>query len=268
MYVVLVDAHSKWLEVFPMSDLTARNLLAVLRRLFAQFGLPRELVSDNGPQLVRCKEYLDFCLQNGIKASTGAPHHPATNGQAENAVAWGKRSLEKTILEKQDVHSALCRFLLMYKNMPHSTTKVAPVKSMFGRLLRTRLSLSAPVHKPKKESGLVKQAKSSVAYKQMAAERLSGSREPVYNVGDSVLARGYGKGKMSWNIGKVVQKLGTRTYVVKLSDGRQMKRHCNQLWKDKIVKFPVLEPSDPLSICCVWIWKRLIRLWIAKPSLP
>ena len=50
MFLVVVDAHSKWPEVIQMSTTTSTNTIEALRRLFAAYGLPRQLVSDNGPQ--------------------------------------------------------------------------------------------------------------------------------------------------------------------------------------------------------------------------
>ena len=51
-YLIAVDAHSKWPEVQEMKSTTAAKTIEVLRHLFARFGLPEQLVSDNGPQFV------------------------------------------------------------------------------------------------------------------------------------------------------------------------------------------------------------------------
>lgn len=48
--MIVVDAHSKWLEVIPMKSTTTEKTLEVLHNLFAAYGLPEQLVSDNGPQ--------------------------------------------------------------------------------------------------------------------------------------------------------------------------------------------------------------------------
>jgi len=49
MFMIIVDAHSKWLEVFPMKSITTIKTLEILGSLFATYGLPYQLVSDNGP---------------------------------------------------------------------------------------------------------------------------------------------------------------------------------------------------------------------------
>ena len=52
MYFAVVDSHSKWLEVIPMTSTTSGKTVEVLRFLCARHGLPKELVSDSGPQFV------------------------------------------------------------------------------------------------------------------------------------------------------------------------------------------------------------------------
>ena len=52
MLLVVVDAHSKWPEVYIMNSTTSTRTITALRDIFARFGLPKQLVSDNGPQFV------------------------------------------------------------------------------------------------------------------------------------------------------------------------------------------------------------------------
>lgn len=53
-----------------------------LRKLFAAYGLPEQMVSDNGPQFVS-DEFERFTKENGIKHVKCAPYHPASNGAVE-----------------------------------------------------------------------------------------------------------------------------------------------------------------------------------------
>ncbi len=50
-YLIIVCANSKWLEVIMMNSITISKTNRALRSKFAQFGIPEEVVSDNGPQL-------------------------------------------------------------------------------------------------------------------------------------------------------------------------------------------------------------------------
>lgn len=48
----LVDSHSKWIEVTHMTSTSAKSTIDQLRKRFAAYGLPEEVVSDNGPQFI------------------------------------------------------------------------------------------------------------------------------------------------------------------------------------------------------------------------
>ena len=50
MFLVVVDACTKWPEVVIMSDTTVEKTVDALRAIFATHGLPEQVVSDNGPQ--------------------------------------------------------------------------------------------------------------------------------------------------------------------------------------------------------------------------
>ena len=80
MWFVLVDACSKWPEVISMTSTTAEKTIDVLRQLFARFGLPNNIVTDNGPQF-SATEFKEFCSNNGISHTLIAPYHPSSNAK-------------------------------------------------------------------------------------------------------------------------------------------------------------------------------------------
>ena len=81
-YHIVVDAHSKWPEVVEMGSTTTAATIRQLRRIFASYGLPEKLVSDNGPQFT-ASEFAMFLRKNGVKNVQSAPYHPASNVAAE-----------------------------------------------------------------------------------------------------------------------------------------------------------------------------------------
>ena len=85
MYFLAVDAHSKWHEVFELNQTTSSKTIAVLRHLFAKYGIPEQIVSDNGPQFVS-KEFEVFMKANGVKHTRCSPYHPSSNGAGERLV--------------------------------------------------------------------------------------------------------------------------------------------------------------------------------------
>lgn len=94
MFLVLVDAFSKWLDVIAMNAITSSVTIEKLQGIFATHGLPQIIVTDNGRSFVS-EEFQSFCHANGIRHITSAPYHPATNGLAERAVQSFKQGLKR-----------------------------------------------------------------------------------------------------------------------------------------------------------------------------
>ena len=84
-YLLVVDAHSKWPEIIEMNSTTTNKTITELRKMFAAYGLPAQLVSDNGPQFT-AEQFANFMQVNGIKHIKYAPFHPASNGAVERLV--------------------------------------------------------------------------------------------------------------------------------------------------------------------------------------
>ena len=126
-YLIIVDAHSKWPEVVGMKSTTAGATIKALRRLFAAYGLPNQLVSNNGPQFTST-EFAYFLKANGIKHIKCVPYHPSSNGCAERFVQTFKRALRADDYRGLTAEQRLMAFLLTYRSSPHSTTGVPPCK--------------------------------------------------------------------------------------------------------------------------------------------
>ncbi|KAL5267338.1 hypothetical protein ACHWQZ_G004399 [Mnemiopsis leidyi] len=68
MYLIVVDAFSKWIEAINMkSSTTSSSTIRELRKLFATHGLPVMFCSDNAQQL-KSEEIRQFLRNNGIQA--------------------------------------------------------------------------------------------------------------------------------------------------------------------------------------------------------
>ena len=141
MLLVVIDAHTKWIDVFPMQSITSSATILKLQSLFAQFGLPDTIVSDNGPSFTS-HDFEMYVKQPGICHVTSSPYHPASNGLAERAVRIVKNGLRRdltgTLIER------LAHILFNYRVSPHNTTGVAPSELMFGRMIKSKLDLVKP----------------------------------------------------------------------------------------------------------------------------
>ena len=74
MSLTVVDSHSKWFEVEIMPSITNEATIAKLCDMFSRYGIPQQLVNDNGSQFTS-EEFCKFMKANGIK-------HKASNYDA------------------------------------------------------------------------------------------------------------------------------------------------------------------------------------------
>ena len=85
MYFIMVDAFSKWREIFKMTSTTSSATIDKLREIFSRLGIPTER------NLRLHNEFSNFCSVNGIQHLKTPPFHPQSNGQAEKFVDIFKR---------------------------------------------------------------------------------------------------------------------------------------------------------------------------------
>lgn len=215
-FFVIIDATSKWIEAFHMTKTTA-SVVLFLRELFARFGLPREVVSDNRPPFTS-GEVKKFMEVNGVIHTFTPPYNPASNGAAEGSVKLCKRAIKKAVRDNYDLDTALQAYLMAYRNTVHSTTGVTPAMLLQRRSLRSRLDLLRPGHGVQERVG----------DKQQQQINNSGGKLREMDKGETVWLREYGA-KDKWVKGKVEEVLGKRNFRVVKEDGSSCKRHIDQL---------------------------------------
>ena len=209
MFLIVVDAHSKWPEVVAMKKTTTDRTINVLRDMFARWGIPEQLVSDNGPQFTSA-EFEKFMKDNGVKHLRSAPYHPATNGLAERFVQSFKKAM-KAAKSNASLSLRIAQFLFAYRNAPHALTGEAPAVLMQGRRLRSRLDMLKPDLQKKVEDKM-----------------LVPSKEPrVFEEDQEVMVRNYMNGP-KWMKGTVMRRNGRLSYDV-LVGSKVWKRHTDQI---------------------------------------
>jgi len=216
-FLLAIDAHSKWGEVYEMTSTTANKTIEVLRRMFAAFGLPQQIVTDNGPQFVS-EEFAAFLKANGVRHSRCTPYHPASNGEAERFVRTFKEAIKASKYDGLSLSHRLQNFLLSYRTTPHSTTNVAPCELFLGRKVRTRLDLIKP---DVSDRVLQSQAQQKSKHDQHARYR-------DMHIGQKVMVKNMRAGP-TWIPGEIIQQLGPVTYLVDVFGDRPWKCHIDQL---------------------------------------
>lgn len=93
MFLVVIDAHSKWPKVVEMTTITTQNTIQEVRKLFLSYRLPQQVVTNNGPQFVS-EEFRQFMKQNDIKHIKVPPYHPSSNRAAECLVQTFRKAMK------------------------------------------------------------------------------------------------------------------------------------------------------------------------------
>ena len=61
-----IDDYSSYPEAYILKEITSREVIKALTDVFARFGFPKELVSDNGKQFIS-EEFEAFLKSCGIR---------------------------------------------------------------------------------------------------------------------------------------------------------------------------------------------------------
>ncbi|CAB0004307.1 unnamed protein product [Nesidiocoris tenuis] len=216
-WFILVDATSKWLEVIPVNHPSTAKTISVMREIFTRFGVPKSIVSDNGPQFTS-HEFEKFCRNNNILHIKSTPYHPRTNGLAERAVRTFKERMKASRNDRGDVELKVQKFLISYRNAIHSTTGRSPASMLLGRQIRTRLDLLRPDVTANIESAQHRQSRIQ--------------HRPV---------RDFEEGERVWVktdrdkepvAGQISERRGLLSYLVEIN-GKIERRHADQLRKRK-----------------------------------
>ncbi|XP_059044987.1 uncharacterized protein K02A2.6-like [Achroia grisella] len=112
-FLIIVDHYSKYFEIISLSNLSAEVTIAAFKSVFARFGIPDILYSDNGTNFCNQK-FREFTKNWNFTHRTSSPTFPQSNGLAERYVQTVKNLFKKADYEKKDKYLAL----LEYRNTP------------------------------------------------------------------------------------------------------------------------------------------------------
>ena len=160
-YLVTIDYYSNFFEVDHMYSTTSEAVIKKLKAHIARYGVPDEIVSDNGPQFA-AEEFQVFAQSYGFKHTRTSPHYPQSN---ESAVKQAKKILRMARASGNDFYLAL----LNVRNTPQEGHNTSLAQRMMSRSTRTTLLVSASLLKPHRvhnllESILQRQAKQQRYY--------------------------------------------------------------------------------------------------------
>ena len=142
----------------------------------------------------------------------------------------GLKKITSGILEDR-----LARFLFQYRLTPHSTTGTSPAELLMGRKPCSTLDLLKP------------NIADRVCHNQQKQKAVhdKGTAQRTFEIGSPVFVKNFASGP-TWLAGNVTSTEGHYSYIIKLSDGRAVRRHGDHIRNRSTTVDETADTDDPL----------------------
>ena len=142
--LVASDYYSSYIEVSRLTMVTSKAVIKPLKEIFARFGIPDEVVSDNGPQFSSA-EFAVFTKTWSFAHITSSLTHAQSNGKAESTVKTVKRLFTKCQESGQSEYLAF----LDWRNTPSEGIGTSPAQCLMGRRCKPLLPIVGTLQMPR-----------------------------------------------------------------------------------------------------------------------
>jgi transposase InsO family protein len=146
--VVAIDYFTKWVEAKPIrgqSGNAMRNF--VWEHIVCRFGVPHEIVSDNGTQFAG-GSFKKWCEGLNIKQSFTSVAHPQANGQVEVANRDIVSGIKARIgLSRGKWVEELPMVLWSFRTTPKGSTQETPFSLVYGTEAVIPAEIAVPTHR-------------------------------------------------------------------------------------------------------------------------
>ncbi|GJV06615.1 reverse transcriptase domain-containing protein [Tanacetum coccineum] len=252
--IVAIDYFTKWIEARAVATITGNQVKRfVWDNIVCRFGLPGEIVSDNGKQFCD-NPFKDWCARLSITQRFASVKHPQTNGLVERA----NRSLGEGIKARLDRHKGRWAEELSHVLWAHRTTiKVSTGDTPFSLVYGTEAVIPAEIGMPtirtaevnvatndderridldileeRREQAAIREEKAKLQMKGYYDAKVRGvSFRPgdfVYRANDASHVEDTGKLGPKWEGPyEVTEALGKGAYKLRDIDGRELPRTWN-----------------------------------------
>ena len=195
-YLICYDAYSNWIELLHLPSKNIEVIILKLKNIFARFGVPDSVVSDNNP--FNSSKYKTFAEEWGFKPIFTSPNYPQANGLSEKGVAVAKSILSRC---ENNVEYGL----LMYRNTPLASG-YTPSQLLNGRIMKSKVPASESLLSPKIPDQKVVQDSLEKSQTMQAYYYNRGASDlPDIPTGESVMYKD-NLNQNQWKTGKVVGK--------------------------------------------------------------
>jgi len=153
-----IDTCTRFPEAVPLKDISASTVAEALLDIFSRVGLPYKVYSDKGSQFTSEMMREVYRLLD-IKQSTTTPYHAMGNGIVETFNKTITNLLKKVAAEKpKDWHRYLGPLMFALRDTPQDSTGFTPFELLYGRSVRTPMTLLKRIWTSEDEDPEVKTA--------------------------------------------------------------------------------------------------------------
>lgn len=232
--LVLIDKRTRYPVVETVSSTDFQTNKERLKHIFATYGTPRRIESDNGPPF-NSKEFNEFAEQEGFQHHRVTPLHPRANGEVERFMQTLNKTEQIASLQgknRLERRNAVQDMLTAYRSTPHPATGVAPYEALKGTSARTKLDYIEPEPQRNEKDDVIDRR--DAEYKQKMKHQREGrkTRENNLLLGDYVLVKQPKKNKWSTPFEPVFYVVcsirGSQITARRVTDGRTVCRDASQ----------------------------------------
>lgn len=138
--LTVIDHFTRYAEFIALPDQTAETTAqALVQRIFTKFGVPEELISDQGTNFTS-ELMKQVCKLLRIRKLQTTAYHPMSNGRTERVHRTIPRMLSHYVNKNQSDWDELLPMINMaYNSQVHETTGFTPYELVYGKKMRTPL---------------------------------------------------------------------------------------------------------------------------------
>lgn len=255
-FLIVKDTFSRYFWCLEMKSTNMKSTNAALEKIFAVWGHPRIINSDNGPPF-QSGHFSKYWSDKGIDHRKTVPYSPEMNGMVENMNQGILRAIRGSRAEGRSWKLALSEYMDMYNHVtPHSTTNVTPFELLAGRKFRGFFpDLYAQHNKVSIEDIAVRDERAKEKSIHYANKRVQAVPSDV-KAGDWVLVPVTNR-KLKTDAFfhndpyQVIERCGPRLSLIS-KDGEPLSRNVSQVkkagverWTDFEPNMVIVDPSQP-----------------------
>ena len=238
-YLIIVDYYSKYPEIARLKSTTSEAVIERMKEIFCRHGIPKIVMSDNGPQFTS-QEYKIFSDRYNFTRMYSSPMYPCSNGQAERSVQTIKQLIKKTRADNKDINIAL----LAYRNTKLYGVGSSPAQLLMSRVLRSKIPTTAAHLKPAVVQSKLPQMKIRQQKQKYYHDKTAGKTHKALHKGDRIK---YLTHEHKWADGHISQpNLRThRDYQITTDENKSLRRNRIHIFKTNVTMQNKTKQQNP-----------------------